>query len=188
MAEEQHSSTLLQGLNAGFESASESLSAINRIPIDIALNAHGNVEIDRIGGILGHSDPEIVAVAQPVRSHTSGVLLFVSPYADCMTMMRAVLQENARLRELTELEEDAVLEFGNIIINAYLVEHLKTVKGALHCPVPVLERHHYAQVFDSFRDAFEQGVASYCRISIRVDHLSFPALMFWSLPEPQQGP
>ncbi|CAA7627494.1 Chemotaxis protein CheC [Candidatus Terasakiella magnetica] len=63
---------------------------------------------------------ESVAVRQNFRSAFSGDILLVFPERSSLDLVRSMMGDDIPLDTLTELEQEALLEVGNIILNACL--------------------------------------------------------------------
>jgi len=61
-----------------------------------------------------------VAVRQHFKSAFAGDILLIFPEEHCLGLVRSMLRDTVPLESLTELEQEALLEIGNIILNACL--------------------------------------------------------------------
>ncbi|NFV81423.1 chemotaxis protein CheX [Magnetospirillum aberrantis] len=90
-----------------------------------------------------------VAVRQHFRGHFQGDILLIFPEKRSLDLVRHMLGDEVPLDQLTELEQEALLEVGNIILNACL----GSLANQLHTPVegslPTYVRGRGARILDA---------------------------------------
>jgi len=93
--------------------------------------------------------PILSAVKQRFEGAFSGSALLIFPEKDSLELVRRILATDVSLEELSELEEDALLEVGNIILNACFY----TISNLLDCKIagdmPIHNRGNSEQLFSS---------------------------------------
>lgn len=77
------------------------------------IQAAGRLEAETQGA-------DSVAVRQRFQGHFYGDILLIFPERRSLDLVRHMLGEDVPLEQLTELEQEALLEVGNIILNACL--------------------------------------------------------------------
>lgn len=65
-------------------------------------------------------DDQLVAVGEEFRGSFSGAAVMVFPVSNSLELVRAVLPHMADLDEIIEMEQEALSEIGNILINSCL--------------------------------------------------------------------
>lgn len=78
----------------------------------------------------------LVAVEQEFRGSFEGRALLIFPEANSLELARAVLGGDLTLAEIVDLEQDALAEIGNIILNGCLVVIANTLKDRLAISLP----------------------------------------------------
>lgn len=82
----------------------------------------------------------LVAVEQEFRGSFAGRALLIFPEVNSLELARAVLGTELTLAEIVDLEQDAVAEIGNIILNGCLVVIANTLKDQLSISLPAVLR------------------------------------------------
>jgi chemotaxis protein CheC len=89
---------------------------------------------ERLAAVGG--DRPCVAVKQRFRGRFSGDALLIFPEKDGRELVRAILAEAVPLEAMTELEQDALVEVGNVVLNASLSSIAVQFGERLHGGVP----------------------------------------------------
>ncbi|SMH48545.1 chemotaxis protein CheX [Azospirillum agricola] len=82
----------------------------------------------------------LVAVEQQFQGSFAGRALLIFPEANSLELARAVLGSELTLAEIVDLEQDALAEIGNIILNGCLVVIANTLKDRLSISLPAVLR------------------------------------------------
>ena len=83
------------------------------------------------------SRTRIVGVSEQFHGALQGRALLLFPEAGSLELVRALLQEDVDLDFLTEMEQEALTEVGNIILNACLGSVADLIEGELGTDIPV---------------------------------------------------
>ncbi len=89
---------------------------------------------ERVAAVGG--DRPCVAVKQYFRGRFSGDALLIFPERDGLELVRAILADALPLEAMTELEQDALVEVGNVVLNASLSSIALQFGERLHGGVP----------------------------------------------------
>ncbi len=178
--EEKPHLSMLQMTAQGLAVAESVVSSISHINIELKISSHGMIGLDNLHKLFDQQEPEVIAISQSLQGVIQGHVLFLLNHDAGMQLMRGLLKENARLRELTELEEEALLEFGNIIINSCLSSYLRLNQGQLISHLPRLDRDHYTQIMNEYRSDIFDDELFYTQIQISLKDKSFIACLLWT--------
>jgi chemotaxis protein CheC len=92
--------------------------------------------------------PKLVAVQQSFDGPFSGRALLIFPQAQSLELVRSIVGEEHSLEDVIDLEQEALAETGNIILNSCLA----TIANVLHRPMrmslPAVIRGDGATLFD----------------------------------------
>lgn len=91
----------------------------------------------------------LVAVEQSFEGSFSGRALLIFPETNSLELARAVLGSALSLEEIVDLEQDALAEIGNIILNGCLVVMANTLKDRLDISLPSVLRGDSDRIFES---------------------------------------
>lgn len=90
-----------------------------------------------------------VAVRQHFQGHFYGDILLIFPERRSLDLVRHMLGDQVPLEQLTELEQEALLEVGNIILNACLGSLANQLKLPVEGSLPVYVRGRGARILDA---------------------------------------
>ncbi|HEY1042958.1 MAG TPA: chemotaxis protein CheC [Telluria sp.] len=110
---------LLEIFNIGVGQAAAALSGIVNEKVTMAVPTLSFLDRAEVPGLLGMGkDARTCAISQHFRGafETSAVLLF--PEHKSMELVRLMLGESTPLAELSAMEQEALSEIGNILLNA----------------------------------------------------------------------
>lgn len=91
----------------------------------------------------------LVAVRQDFSGAFSGRALLIFPEANSLELIRAVVGPKLTLEDIVDLEDEALAETGNIILNSWVATIANLLKRALRMSLPVVVRGDGRQMFDS---------------------------------------
>lgn len=137
--------------------ASGIISSITGVQIQIEVVSHGYIDLQQTLKLFDESEPLTVALSQKLLGGIQGHAIFILKDDLCLPLVRELLSENARLRELTEMEEEALLEMGNIVINCCLSNYAEMLNSRVNSDLPKLIRLHYSQLLQAYADEIEDS-------------------------------
>ncbi|WDD98683.1 chemotaxis protein CheC [Thalassomonas actiniarum] len=125
-------------LNIGMGKAAASLSEMVKRKVDLSipcveimLRRHA---IEHIRDTVGN---EVTAVKETFKGTFWGDAFLLFPESQSLELVRALLQEDALpLDVLSEMEQEALTEVGNIILNACLGSLANIFEQNFHCDLP----------------------------------------------------
>lgn len=84
--------------------------------------------------------PNLVAVRQDFDGAFSGRALLIFPEASSLELVRAVVGKQLPLEDIVNLEDEALAETGNIILNSWVAVIANLLKRGLKMSLPVVIR------------------------------------------------
>lgn len=110
---------LIEAFNVGIGQAAASLSDIVREPVRLSVLSVCFVQFLEACKQLSAGSPDrICAVSQDFSGSFEATGLLIFPERQSLEVVRLMLNESLSLQELTDLEQDAMSEIGNILLNA----------------------------------------------------------------------
>jgi chemotaxis protein CheC len=106
-----------------------------------------SVAAQRLDGTIDGT--ESVAVRQHFSSSFSGDILLIFPERRSLDLVRSMLGDCVPMDSLTELEQEALLEVGNVILNACLGSLANQLGLAIESSLPIYLRGRGARILDS---------------------------------------
>jgi chemotaxis protein CheC len=99
------------------------------------------VSKDEAARIIGRPDNlTLVAVRQDFSGPFSGRALLIFPESNSLELVRAVVGHEAPLEDIGSLEDEALAETGNIILNSWVATIANLLKRSLQMSLPVVIR------------------------------------------------
>ncbi len=120
---------------------------------------------ERLEADTGGADT--VAVRQRFDGRLSGDILLIFPERRSLDLVRSMLGAEVPLDQLTDLEQEALLEVGNIILNACLGSLANQLGLAVQSSLPIYVRGRGARILDS--GAERPAAASELVLFVHVD-------------------
>jgi chemotaxis protein CheC len=140
---------LTELVNLGVSNAASSLRELVRE--EILLSVPKVVVVTRKEAIanLGARDSRpLVAVHQDFDGDLRGRALLIFPEAKSMELVRAIVGNDLSLEDIMELEQEALAETGNILLNACLATIANTLQRTLRISLPEVVRGQGTEFFD----------------------------------------
>ncbi len=85
-------------------------------------------------------NPALVAVRQDFSGPFSGRALLIFPEANSLELVRVVVGRELPLEDISSLEDEALAETGNIILNSWVATIANLLKRTLQMSLPVVVR------------------------------------------------
>jgi chemotaxis protein CheC len=89
----------------------------------------------------------LVAVRQDFSGHISGRALLIFPESNSLELVRAIVGPTLSLDDIVTLEDEALAETGNIILNSWVGTIANLLKRGLRMSLPVVVRGQSRQLF-----------------------------------------
>ncbi len=117
--DELQQDALIEAFNVGIGQAAASLSDIVREPVRLSVLSVQFVHfLDACKQLSAGGAERICAVSQQFSGSFDATGLLIFPELQSLEVVRLMLNESLSLQELTELEQDAMSEIGNVLLNA----------------------------------------------------------------------
>ena len=93
--------------------------------------------------------PNLVAIRQDFAGAFSGRALLIFPEVSSLELMRAVLGRYVPVEDILDLEDEALAETGNIILNSWVATIANMLKQSFKMSLPAVIRRHRHHIFES---------------------------------------
>src|SRR4051794_14910202 len=94
-------------------------------------------------------NPNLVAVRQDFSGAFAGRALLIFPEANSLELVRAVVGRQLPLEDIVDLEDEALAETGNILLNSWVATIANLLKKNLKMSLPVVIRRDQSHIFES---------------------------------------
>ncbi len=113
----------------------------------------------------------MVAVCQDFEGVFSGRALLIFPESNCLAMVRAVAGQSLTTEEASAIEEEALAETGNIVLNSCLATMANMLKQPLTMSLPEVIRSNGALLFAPRAEDTDGGIVLFLYINFAInDH------------------
>jgi chemotaxis protein CheC len=96
----------------------------------------------------GGKAPQLVAVQQSFEGPFSGKAMLIFPQAQSLELVRSIVGEDHSLEDVIDLEQEALAETGNIILNACLATIANVLRRTMRMSLPSVLRGDGRTLFD----------------------------------------
>jgi chemotaxis protein CheC len=125
-------------------------------------------------------NPKLVAVRQDFAGAFSGRALLIFPEKNSLELVRAVVGRQLALDDIVDLEDEALAETGNIILNSWVATIANLLKSALKMSLPIVIR-------GDSKHMFESGISSlvlflHIKFEIRQKEISGYVALLMDIP------
>lgn len=94
-------------------------------------------------------NPRLVAVRQDFAGAFSGRALLIFPERNSLELVRAVVGRELPLDDIVDLEDEALAETGNIVLNSWVATIANLLKSGLKMSLPIVIRGDSSRMFQS---------------------------------------
>ncbi|UEM06281.1 chemotaxis protein CheX [Skermanella rosea] len=132
---------LTEIINIGVSRAAKNLGRMVKDQVHLSVPRTEIMSRDQAVGWLSHREnSSLVAVGQNFRGSFSGQALLIFPEAKSLELVRTILDDGLSLEEIVDLEQEALAEVGNVVLNGCLVVMANMLKQALDMSLPRVMR------------------------------------------------
>jgi chemotaxis protein CheC len=150
---------LTELVNIGVSRAAASLRAMVGQEVLLSVPAVAIVTRERAAAIIGESEASnLVAVHQAFEGGLSGRALLIFPETNSLELVRAVTGGELPLEDIIELEQEALAETGNIILNGCLATIANMLQRSLKMSLPEILRGSGGELFELSESGGEEAV------------------------------
>lgn len=93
------------------------------------------------------NNPKLVAIRQDFSGALSGRALLIFPEASSLELVRLVVGNQLAIEDIIDLEDEALAETGNIILNSWIATIANLLQHGLKMSLPVVLRGHNNDIF-----------------------------------------
>ncbi len=157
-------------LNVGMGSAAASLSEMINEEVRLSVPSVEFVSRLEATQIIGKkTKTNVSGVHQGFSGAFSGDALLLFPEEQSLELVRAVLQEDLALDELSEMEQEAMTEIGNVILNACLCSMADMFNKEMQGEIPEFVQGTLHQVFSCDKLEHTEAIVLLLNMEFAVD-------------------
>ena len=136
--------------NMGVSRAAVSLRQMVGEQVFLSVPAVNIVTREAAAGLVERGNsPRLVAVQQSFEGPFSGRALLIFPEAQSLELVRSIVGEEHSLEDVIDLEQEALAETGNVILNACLATIANVLRRSMRMSLPSVIRGDGATLFET---------------------------------------
>jgi chemotaxis protein CheC len=176
---------LTELVNLGVSRAATSLAGMVKEEVILSVPKVELVGREEAIHTLGEREAKkLVAVHQIFEGDITGRALLIFPEANSLELVRAVIGGNLSLEEIMEMEQEALAETGNIILNGCLATIANQLERTLKISLPEIIHGESAELFnlEPPPEAGETVMFIYINFAVRQRNLQGYIAMLMDMP------
>jgi chemotaxis protein CheC len=127
-------------------------------------------------------NPNLVAVRQDFSGAFSGRALLIFPETSSLELVRAVVGREFPLEDIVNLEDEALAETGNIILNSWVATIANLLKRGLKMSLPIVVRGDSRRLFTSVETAKSLVLFLHIRFEISTKEIRGYVALLMDIP------
>jgi chemotaxis protein CheC len=132
---------LTEIINIGVSRAARNLGRMIKDQVHLSIPRTEIMTRDQaVGWLSDRENSNLIAVGQNFRGSFSGQALLIFPETSSLELVRIILDDSLTLEEIVNLEQEALAEVGNVVLNGCLVVMANLLKQALDMSLPRVMR------------------------------------------------
>ena len=160
---------LTELVNIGVSRAAASLRQMVGRPVLLSVPAIEIVGYQDAAALISEREAgELVAVRQDFSGAFSGRAMLIFPETNSLELVRAVMGDDASASDLADMEQEALAETGNVILNNCLGTIANMLRHSLNLTLPEVFRARGASLFQGDAQPAEDGLVLFLYINFSV--------------------
>ena len=127
-------------------------------------------------------NPNLVAIRQDFSGPFSGRALLIFPEATSLELVRVVVGRHLPLEDIVDLEDEALAETGNIILNSWVSTLANLLKQKLNMSLPMVIRRDQRHIFESAGEQTSVILFLHIRFDIRKQQIAGYVALMMDIP------
>lgn len=128
------------------------------------------------------NNANLVAVRQDFSGALTGRALLIFPEATSLELVRVVVGRQLSLEDIVDLEDEALTETGNIILNSWISTIANLLKQKLKISLPHLVRRDPRHIFETSEQRSEAVLFLHIRFEIRDQKIGGYVALIMDIP------
>ncbi|MDV3456046.1 chemotaxis protein CheX [Sphingomonas sp. HF-S4] len=160
---------LTEIVNIGVSRAASNLRKMIGDQVTLSVPAIDVVSQRRAARLISEREvAELVAVRQDFAGPFSGRALLIFPESNSLELVRAVTGDALNAQEVVDMEQEALTETGNVILNSCLATMANMLKRSLTMTIPEVLRGNGATLFEIDDASAADGLVLFLYIDFAV--------------------
>ena len=160
---------LSEVMNISIGRAAESLSALVDEEVTLSVPSISMMPIERaVGEVRGRIGSEACAVRESFKGALSGNALLIFPEQGSLELVRTLVGDESDIDHVSDLEEDALMEVGNIILTSCTAQFCDLLEIEMtYASLPKIERGECAEILMT-GDSDDERIALFLEVDFNL--------------------
>jgi chemotaxis protein CheC len=183
--DELEQDALTELVNIGVSRAAASLRKMVNKQVILSVPSVEIVTRKSAASLIGQRESEaLVAIQQQFEGPFSGRALLIFPQSNGLSLVRAIVGEDMTESDIADMEEEALAETGNVILNGCLGSMANMLQHTLKMSLPFVRRGDSNLLFEALGSAGEDSFVLflYINFSVRERDIRGYVAMIMDLP------
>jgi chemotaxis protein CheC len=160
---------LTELVNIGISRAAASLRKMVGQEVLLSVPSIEIMALQDAARLIGERETdELIAIQQQFEGAFSGRALLIFPEATSSDLVRAILGDDVPPDQMAEMEQEALAETGNVILNGCLATMANMLKRSLNISLPEVIRGDGAHLFTLTQSPADDGLVLFLYINFSV--------------------
>lgn len=160
---------LTELVNIGVSRAAASLRKMVHKEVLLSVPSVEIVTRKSAASLIGQRESEsLIAVQQQFEGPFSGRALLIFPQSNGLSLVRAIVGNEMAETDLLEIEDEALAETGNVILNGCLGSMANMLQHSLKMSLPDVRRGDSALLFEAYNNSAEGSFVLFLYINFSV--------------------
>lgn len=160
---------LTELVNIGVSRAAASLRKMVNREVILSVPAVEVVTRKSAASLIGQRESEpLIAVQQQFEGPFSGRALLIFPQSNGVSLVRAIVGDDMGEDDLLDMEDEALAEIGNVILNGCLGSMANMLQHTLHMSLPDVRRGDSSHLFDALGNRRDDSFVLFLYINFSV--------------------
>jgi chemotaxis protein CheC len=162
---------LTEVVNVGVSRAASSLRTLVGSEVLLSVPAVDILTSERAAQLIGEREAgTLVAVHQSFDGDISGGALLIFPETNSLELVRAIAGGDLPLEDIIALEQEALAETGNIILNGCLATIANMLRRTLRISLPEVMYGNSGEIFDRTATSVRESAVLFLYINFSIRH------------------
>ncbi len=175
----QKNEILYQMAELALSESASLISSLGHSKVKFTVDSIGLKSKQGLDSLFNPQKPDMLAVCHRVDGVCPGHIVFLLEEQSALVFTKEVLNEGDQMQEMSEMEEEALTEIGNIIINNFLGNYAQILDESVSTVIPTLKRRYYIQLVDELSDEPDDKEFYIVKFSLEIATQSFCAFILW---------
>ncbi|WP_211243324.1 chemotaxis protein CheC [Chitiniphilus eburneus] len=150
--------TLTEFFNIAMGRAAATLSRMVSEEVSLSVPQMRFVRRSEAADLIGATEDRVCSVMQTLRGHFAADAMLIFPETRSLEIVRVMIGDTLPLEDITEMEQEAMTEVGNIILNACIGTLSNLLDGDFTIGLPSFRVGSCSEILNGFRPALDELV------------------------------